>query len=636
MDYYERCCLLLKEELGATPEAATVALYEQIRAGKVTTSSVVEKKTRRLQDQPGHTPTAPTLQPEVPVHEGRQRIVTLPAPPTALIGREQTVDAVINRFRNHMGRLLTLVGPPGIGKSRLGIAVASRLQDSYRDGVYYIPLAAVNEPTLVAEVLLAAFSLTTPNAKPAQLRVIDYLKRKELLLVLDNFEQITAAAPLLAEVLSECPGVQMLVTSRERLHLRAELCYPVPTLDLVAAAELFVQRAQAVSETVVLTANEQIIVAQICQTLDCLPLALELSAARLDILSLPQILTRLHDRRLDLLTDGPRDLPPYQRTLRNAIHRSYTLLDNEEQALFRCASVFASGFELAAISTFGFHERQLQSLVSKNLVKTEIVANSERRYWLLDTLREYASEQLVVQLDGENSKPILKGVVGETYRVWSLLAFELGRLEQSEALLKQSSQLFTEIGDKARVDANAGQAGLLAFYQGDLERARALYHSGLDAASTSGQKGTMIILSHLIGTVEMRWGDWPQAQAHYIHALSLSTKDEFYPQDLGSYLWRIAELMAQQRNTTVAATLLGASEALFSAWHSTLAPIYHAEYTQVTRMIREQLDATAFTRAYNQGYTMPEEEAALYALAALRKIESPSTFVNDDHVSDAQ
>ena len=164
------------------------------------------------------------------------------------------------------------------------------------------------------------------SQKPPKVKLLEFLRRKEMLLVLDNFEQITAAAGLVAELLAECPGLRILVTSRERLHLRAEQRYQVPPLSLTVAVELFIQRAQAVDFSFELTSVQEPIVEAICRRLDCLPLAIELIAARIDLFSPQTMLARLQERGLDLLADHAQDVPQRQRTLRNAIQHSYALL----------------------------------------------------------------------------------------------------------------------------------------------------------------------------------------------------------------------------------------------------------------------------------------------------------------------
>jgi predicted ATPase len=222
--------------------------------------------------------------------------------------------------------------------------------------------------------------------------------------VLDNLEQIKDAAPLIAELVAECPAIAILATSRERLHLRAEQRYNVPPLALTTAVELFVQRAQVVDADFSRTTHNQPTLDAICQRLDCLPLALELCAAQIDILAPTQLLAQLQDHRLDLLVDGAHDLPPRQRTLRTAIGHSYRLLTEAERLLLRTLGVFAGGFALDAAVALATDRLEpavvhstLHVLIGKSLVRAETLPSGEQRFLLLETIREFALEQVRTQ-----------------------------------------------------------------------------------------------------------------------------------------------------------------------------------------------------------------------------------------------
>jgi predicted ATPase/class 3 adenylate cyclase len=311
---------------------------------------------------------------EFPVLRSLYR-TNLPVPATPFLGRERELVEVVGLLEGT--RLLTLTGPGGMGKTRLASQAAGLASDGYPDGVWWVPLAPLRDPALVLET--AAQVVGSNNG------LAEHIADKAMLLLFDNFEQVVEAAAGVASLLAACPRLDLLVTSREPLHVAGEQEYAVPPLAHEEGVGFFLARARAVKPD--FQADET--VSEICRRLDDLPLALELAAARVKALSSVQILERL-DQRLPLLTGGARDLPERQRTLRATIEWSYELLTPEEQRLFSRLAVFLGGCTLEAAEKIAEAELDtLQSLVDKSLVR-----HSGDRYWMLETIREYASEHL--------------------------------------------------------------------------------------------------------------------------------------------------------------------------------------------------------------------------------------------------
>jgi len=301
----------------------------------------------------------------------------LPVQPTSLIGRERELGEVLALIRGH--RLVTLSGPGGSGKTRLALQAAAELAEEFRDGVWFVSLAALRDPKAV----LPTIALTLGVSQSQTLE--EHLEQKQSLLVLDNFEQLLEAAPQVSEALRQAPAVKLLVTSRAPLHLTGEREYPVPPLEDDDAVALFVERVRAAKPA--FEPDEH--VGEICRRLDNLPLAVELAAARTNVLVPSQLLERL-EQSLPLLSGGARDAPERQRTLRATIDWSYELLTDEEKQLFRRLAVFAGSFDLDAAEEVGEGDLDtLASLVDKSLLRQ----TADGRFFMLATIREYAAER---------------------------------------------------------------------------------------------------------------------------------------------------------------------------------------------------------------------------------------------------
>ncbi len=359
------------------------------------------------------TPTTPT----------DPRLPPLPRPRSRLIDREQELaQARAQLMRQDVG-LVTLTGPGGVGKTRLALEVAAELAPQFAVGAAFISLASLTDPTLVLPTVARGLGLTETGTEGVlNERLLEYLRPREVLLVLDNTEHLIATtAPLAAQALSLAPRLKLLVTSREPLRVRDEQIVPVQPLalpdpaqvpDLANLAEtpsvaLFVERAREANPAFALTADNAATIVELCQRLDGLPLALELAAARLSLLTPSALLQRL-SHRLPLLSRGARDLPQRQQTLRTTIAWSYDLLEAGEQHLFRRLAVFVGGFTLEAVQAICFPDapgvqvddegatlEQLAELLDKSLVQGQQGTHGEPRFSMLETIREYAGEQLV-------------------------------------------------------------------------------------------------------------------------------------------------------------------------------------------------------------------------------------------------
>jgi len=353
-----------------------------------------------------------------PIASLNRRPNNLPVQPTAFIGRNNELTEIKNRLQTDDVRLITLTGPGGTGKTRLALQASAELIDNFTDGVYIVDLAPIRDPEAVFAAIARNVGLNEKSDQSLLDALKEQLQGKRMLLLLDNFEQVTAAAVQVSDLLQYCPDLKLLVTSREALRVRGELLYPIPPLAIpeanldrigaeqiakFEAVQLFVERAQSVKPGFELTSENAQAVAEVCLGLDGLPLAIELAAARIRLFS-PQALRDRLDSRLRLLRGGARDLPERQQTLRDTIEWSYDLLEVAEQRLFELLSVF-SGSSLEAVELVAgdidfLDETSLDildaisALVDKSLIRHSENGSVEPRFKMLRTIKEYAADRL--------------------------------------------------------------------------------------------------------------------------------------------------------------------------------------------------------------------------------------------------
>ena len=489
----------------------------------------------------------------------------LPSPASRFVGREREKSLVRDLLTGGDARLVTLVGPGGIGKTRLALEVGSGLVGKF-DDVVMVALEGVSSADLVVSSI--ASSLGVPESPGQSLLdlIINYLRPRKMLLIIDNFEQVVAAAGVLGQLITQTDQVSMLVTSRERLHLSGERVVEVPPLQVPEvmdhadvlrrsdAVELFIDRARAAGSEQDLDHDQLETIAEICRRLDGIPLAIELAASRTKVVGSEELLRRL-DRRLSFLTGGPRDLPLRQQTLRSTIAWSHDLLDQSEGRLFARLGVFAAGFSLEAAETVcadGAAPAVLDgiaSLVDKSLVRTEDPLHGQPRFTMLQVVRDFSLEQLDAMGEMERlrrshadyylgviiaAEPMLRrdpGPVIEQYRAdlsniraalrWSLEVKESGRvarmavamwpflwiaglLSESVEVVQQALVDETALSAAERAHAHLG-LGMLAFGQGDYERAAPALETAIELYTDLGDALHVATAWVPLGVIQAVW-----------------------------------------------------------------------------------------------------------------------------------
>ncbi|MBS1253930.1 MAG: putative HTH-type transcriptional regulator [Anaerolineales bacterium] len=663
---YETCVATLERELGVGPSPATREAYEQLLRTDVAAR---------------------------PTHN-------LPSPPTPLIGRAAEVDTVQQLLCQDDVRLVTLVGPAGVGKTRLGLQVAAGLMDEFEDGVFFVPLTPVSDPDLAPSAIAQTLGLREMANRPLVENLKEFLRDRHLLLLLDNFEQVISAASLVADLLAACPKLKVLVTSREVLRLHAEHQFTVPPLaapepgslprtetDAVPvvsqypAVQLFLHRVQAVNPDFTISEQNARAVAEICARLDGLPLAIELAAARIKLLSPQTMLTRLEDR-FELLAGEMRDWPARHQTLREAIAWSYDLLGEDTKAIFRRLAVFVRGCTLEAAEAVCNAAGDLESnvldgassLMDKSLVRRETRADRDPRFLMLETIREYGLERLAasgeatpvrnahaeyylalaeeaeLELRGAQQSIRLNQLAAEHDNLraalrWAIddgaaetalrLAGALGRFWYVRGHLSEGRRWLEEAlahhsSAPAPVRAKAlRSAGRLAFFQCDYATARALLEASLEIQRRLEDEPAIAMLLNNLGMVAYVQGDYATAHSLYDESLAIERQlDEEW--GIGATLRNLGMVAQSQGDHVTAharcAESLDIFRKLSDRWRiadslSFLGAVarYQGDYTRARELYEESLDIFRELE-HKRGIAM-----SLYRLGDVARVQGENT-----------
>jgi predicted ATPase/DNA-binding CsgD family transcriptional regulator len=615
---------------------------------------------------------------------------TLPVPSTPLVGRSSEVRKIVRALQRSETRLLTLTGPPGVGKTRLALAAAAVVEPGFQSGVVFVNLAPLRDSGLFEHTLIQLLSLRRFPARPPLERLTRHLANRHVLLVLDNFEQVIAARSSVATLIELCPRLHVLVTSREALDLAAEQEVPidpltVPDLDvasnpaLVARATsvaLFVARARSVQPGFALNRANAHTLADICRRLDGLPLAIELAAARVKVLSPEAILTRL-SHRLPLLVTRAADRPGRHQTLRAAIAWSEDLLERDERTVFRRLAVFSGGFTLeaaqAVAATHGSDDTLgvITGLVNKSLLRHEPTGTGEPRFGMLETVREYAWGQLAAPGEADATRDRhLAYFVGLAERASAL--FNSQQAHQWFATMEEDYENFRAAlgwaADKANTDAdlrlasamcrfwffrgNVGEGykwvdaalarrrdaspalrarllhGAAAMNKWDEERAVALDHESLALARSVGDRETIArcLLNLGAGLLDK---DPQHAGALLAESLAVSRGIEIDDKlrVIGQTLHALAVVAQAQGDLVRAARLYGCAEATLEPFGIPYYQYAIADETVLGRSIvavLRGLGPQAFAAAWAEGRRAPVEPMIDHALGRVPFPGTPS------------
>jgi diguanylate cyclase (GGDEF)-like protein len=624
----------LRTRLRGEPSAALIDLVVDRSDGL---PARAERTLGRLLDGGALQPAADggwTLAGPDPTRQRGQR--PLPLPLTELVGRGCEIDQIIGLLA--VERLVTLAGPGGMGKTRLALAVAGEVEDRFDDGVFFVPLAEATATGHVDSAVAQALEVAQVADRPLSQTITEHLGARNLLLVLDNFEQVTAAAVQVADWLTAAPGLTVLVTSRERLRLTIERVYAVPGLTLpelatlprdpgaVASAvarssalDLFAARGRRVAYDFTLTVADLHAVAELCHRLDGIPLAIELAAARLDTMS-PQGLLAGLSERLDLLAEGPVDVPARQRTMRAAIGWGYELLGPADRTLFAALGVFAGGCRTDAVEAVSPASRlpeRLAGLVDKNLLQVRTDPDGGPRFVMLETIRSYAAERLaadpsadavharhaahfaaladqaVASLLGPEQSAAHDLIAQEQHNVRAALAWTLAN-DEGEVAARISVGIWRFWATRGhsvegrewitRVLAKHGPlppalqarllyaAGSAATDQGDVGAAEALLQRSLAGARAIDERTVMAQSLRMLGEIRTMAGKYEQARRLHEESLALA-RAESDPYGIACALGDLGDIAIRLGNLDAARALVSESLALFRTIGHTIAAL---------------------------------------------------------------